>query len=136
MLPVNNCHSNVIQMLWLCTTRQLLSGNDMSEYTTVLGYFDQDYKNDDKFTVSFLVDCLQEIIMTKKAAVFSITGCFFNFKIFAIVFHPHIISYRVFVYEMCHLFSNHFIPLSADFAFFFTFHLCNICVCKWKMMSY
>ena len=30
----------------------------MSDYATVLGYFDQDYKNDDKFTVSSFVNFL------------------------------------------------------------------------------
>jgi hypothetical protein len=34
----------------------------MSDYTTVVGYFDQDYKNDEKFTVSnFLDQFLYEI---------------------------------------------------------------------------
>lgn len=31
-------------------TKQLLGSQVMSDYTTVVGYFDQDYKNDEKFT--------------------------------------------------------------------------------------
>ena len=36
-------------------SRHLLSSQVMSDYTTVVGYFDEDYKSDDKFTVSIFV---------------------------------------------------------------------------------
>lgn len=32
--------------------RQFLACEDLSDYTAVLGYFDQDFKNEDKYTVS------------------------------------------------------------------------------------
>ncbi|CAB4026226.1 Hypothetical predicted protein [Paramuricea clavata] len=37
-------------------TKQLLGSQVLSDYTAVVGYFDQDYKNDEKFTVSIFLD--------------------------------------------------------------------------------
>ncbi len=55
---------------YLYFSRQLLGSPVMSDYTTVVGYFDQDYKNDEKFTVSNLADYLCEIFVIYKAAVY------------------------------------------------------------------
>lgn len=48
-------------------TKQLLGSQDLAEYTTILGYFDQDYKNNAKFTALgalFLIhDSLKNIAM-------------------------------------------------------------------------
>jgi hypothetical protein len=50
------------------SSRHLLSSQALSDYTGVVGYFDEDYKNDEKFTVSSFVMFRCEIILIYKAA--------------------------------------------------------------------